>query len=135
MIRSLGGGDVGESLRVYCAVKSTLQTIVPVVGDIVEFSTSSNWCVDEHSTGAEIRDCGIIRELDDDTKHCVVEFFTFNKVFNMPYSGTATRGHAVITAASQTESVITSANSTESVIAQVAAVDAPASGYLDFITR
>lgn len=135
MIRSVGGGDAGQSLKVYCAVKSTLVTIGPVVGDIVEFSTSGNWLIDEHSTDAEIRDCGIIRELDDDNYHCVVEFFTWNKVFNVSYSGTATRGQAVITAASQTESVITSANATEADVAVVVATDVPASSYLDFITR
>jgi len=126
---------MGVRLATVCNVKSTLQTIVAVVGDIVELSTSSNWCIDEHSTGGEFRDLGIIRDLSDDKKLATVEWFGKNKVFNLPYSGTATLGHCVISAASQTESVITSANTTESPFAVVVAVDNPASGYIDVLTR
>lgn len=134
-LAGVGGGDLGHTLKTTCTVKSTLQTIVAVVGDIVELSTSGNWVVDEHSTGTEFRDAGLIRQLSDDKKQCTVEWYGKNKAFNVPYSGTATRGQAVISAASQTESFITSANTTESAIAVCVAVDAPATGFMDVLTR
>ena len=135
MIRVLGGGDQGTILHTVCAVKSTLVTIGPVVGDIVELSTSGNWLIDEHSTGGEFRDLGIIRELNDDNYTCVVAWCTYNKVHNVPYSGTCTLGQAVISAASQTESFITSANTTENQIAIVVGKDVGATNRMDVLTR
>lgn len=135
-IRQIGGGNQGVTLKTVCTVKSTLQTTGPVVNDTVILSTSGNWVVDEHGTDETIDVCGIIRDLSDDKKIAVVEWYCWNKVFEADYSGTATRGQGVLTAASQTESVQTSANATAvRYFAIVAATDLPATGKLEFLAR
>ena len=55
-------------------------------------------------------------------------------VYNVAYSGTATRNYAIRTAVSHTESLATSSNATQALFAKCAAVNVPSSGYMDIIT-
>jgi hypothetical protein len=135
MIRKIGGGDKGVTLKTACTVKSTLQTIVPVLGDLVELSTSGNWVIDEASTNADIEVLGQIVELSDDKKTCVVEWFGYNKAFQATYSGTATLGQYIISGASQADYVLTSSYAANNKFAVCVATDSPASGELEFLAK
>ncbi len=133
-IRTVGGGDQGVFLVTLCNVQSDLQSTI-AVGDFVEVSTSSNWAIDEHGTNIDFDALGEVVHLHESSKIASVQWNGYNKVSNVPYSGTATRGYAVTAAASQTESYITSSNSSEVKNAVCVAVDVPTTGYMDVIHR
>lgn len=134
-IRIVGGGDKGVTLRTICNVKSTLVTIGPAVGDLVELSTSGNWVIDEASTNADIEVIGQIRDLSDDKYFATVEWFGYNKVFEAPYSGTATLGQYIITGTSQLDKVATSSFAANNKFAVCVSKDGNASGRLEFLAK
>lgn len=135
MIHQLPAGNMGTSLKTWCQVKSTLVTTGPVVGDLVELSTSGNWVVDEASTNADIEVLGVIRDLSDDNKYANVEWFGWNKAFEADYSGTATLGQYIISAASQSDYVLTSSYAANVKFAVCVAKDIPASNKLIFLAK
>lgn len=134
MIRIIGGGDKGVTLKTVCNVKSTLQSTIEV-DDLVELSTSGNWVIDEASTNADIDVIGIVRALSDDNTLATVEWFGYNKVFEAPYSGAATLGQYIITAASQVDKVLTSSYAAATKFAVCVSKDANATGRLEFLAK
>ena len=134
-IRIVGGGDKGVTLKTACNVKSTLVTTGPAVGDLVELSTSGNWVIDEASTNADIEVLGRIRDLSDDNYLATVEWFGYNKVFEADYSGTATLGYYIISAASQSDYVLTSSYAANNKFAVAVSKDGNASGKLEFLAK
>ena len=94
------GGEQGTPLATACNVVSTHQDEI-AVGDLVEFSTSSNWAVNSTAAGTKMAVLGRVKWLSADSSIATVEWFGYNKVFENTYSAAAALGGVPVADTSQ----------------------------------
>jgi hypothetical protein len=135
MIRQLGGQVDGSSLVCGCAVVSSYQGGVKL-GDIVSWSTSSNMSVNSAAVNAGFETVGKVLALNSAKSIATVEWFGYNRLMELTYSGSVSRGNYVVNATAASSKVKASGSASASTAkAVVVAVDMPATGKLIVAAR
>jgi len=124
----IGGPNYDNCLVCACKVVDTYTAAI-AVGDLVEWSTSSNMAINSHATDRGFEHVGEVIALSEDSTVATVRWFGYNKIIQVTYSGTIALGNYPMCCSATYDKVVGSGSATSSVAkARVVAKDVPASG-------
>lgn len=126
------GGEMGKPLVCACNVVATHQDEI-AVGQLVQFSSSSNWAVNSTAAATAMNLLGRVEWLNPENTVAVVKWYGWNKAFENTYSAAATLGYFPV--ADTSGKTKASGNAAASLrLATIVASDFPATGKCQWVS-